>query len=301
MKFDRTADGRNKGAIATLIFHGIVLLLLLLFKFSLPLLQGGGDGILINFGNSVTGLGNAPLRSEPAEPVPARPVPAEPQAQPERQEREALLTQDMEEAPAVKSEPKPVVKATPVKTPVVKPVVKQPVAETKTDPKSVTSEPATQPKPVERTPNQQALFPGRKVDGSTNQSEGTAGGAGDQGKISGDALSGSNLGEGSGGSGGGTGGGVGPGRGIDFSLTGRSAEALPAPDYPGNIEGVVVVEVTVDKDGRVTAARPGVRGSTTNDSRLLNAARTAAMASRFSRQPDAPVQRGTITYRFKLQ
>lgn len=92
------------------------------------------------------------------------------------------------------------------------------------------------------------------------------------------------------------------GDGISFSLGGRSALKLPTPQYPSQKSGIVVVEVTVDRNGNVTNARGGVRGSTTNDAELVNAAEKAARRARFDvNQNAAAYQTGTITYVFKLQ
>jgi TonB family protein len=85
-------------------------------------------------------------------------------------------------------------------------------------------------------------------------------------------------------------------------LDGRSVLSLPKPEYTNQVEGDVVVEVTVDKDGRVIQATPGYRGSTTLDENLLQLAKKAALIARFDRNPNAPaVQKGTITYKFRLQ
>ncbi|MBN1819117.1 MAG: hypothetical protein JXR31_14930 [Prolixibacteraceae bacterium] len=92
------------------------------------------------------------------------------------------------------------------------------------------------------------------------------------------------------------------GSGISYSLSGRTSRSLPKPEYPGNEEGIVVVQVTVDKNGNVTKAEAGVRGSTTMNTLLLKAAREAAVKARFNIASNAPAfQVGTITYKFSLQ
>jgi len=64
----------------------------------------------------------------------------------------------------------------------------------------------------------------------------------------------------------------------------------------------VVVEVTVDQNGKVTKAVPGVKGSTTLDEYLLQSAKEAALKAVFDLKLDAPAyQKGTITYFFKLK
>ncbi len=91
------------------------------------------------------------------------------------------------------------------------------------------------------------------------------------------------------------------GSGPSYALAGRSATSLPKPQYPGNEEGVVVVQVTVDRNGNVTKATAGVRGSNTMNNSLLAAAQKAALKAKFNLDNSAPAyQTGTITYRFVL-
>jgi TonB family protein len=87
-----------------------------------------------------------------------------------------------------------------------------------------------------------------------------------------------------------------------YNLTGRKARVLSTPKYDSQSEGTVVVEITVDRNGNVTKAVAGVRGTTTIDQHLLQIAKEAALGSNFDRKPDAPsIQMGTITYHFKLR
>lgn len=95
--------------------------------------------------------------------------------------------------------------------------------------------------------------------------------------------------------------GPGGGEGISFDLTGRSPVNVQKPTYPGKEEGTVVVSITVDKNGRVISATPGVRGSTSLSQPLLDAAKNAALSTRFNEDPNASaIQKGTITYKFVL-
>jgi colicin import membrane protein len=90
--------------------------------------------------------------------------------------------------------------------------------------------------------------------------------------------------------------------GISYDLAGRTFHLLPPPKYDYQGEGRVVVEITVDRSGKVTQANPGAKGSTTLDEYLLNAAKESAMKAQFEPKPDAPViQKGTITYNFTLK
>jgi len=126
------------------------------------------------------------------------------------------------------------------------------------------------------------------------QSQGVTFPGGNQGVPTGDPDA-ENYGPGGSGSGN-------QGSGPSYSLAGRSAKSLPLPDYPGNEEGVVVVQITVDKYGNVTKAVAGARGSNTMNTELLTAARKAALLAKFNLDNSAPAfQTGTITYKFSLQ
>ena len=127
----------------------------------------------------------------------------------------------------------------------------------------------------------------------TSQSQGATFPGGNQGSPTGDPNAGT---YGPGGSGGGA-----QGEGISFNLSGRKGVSLPKPVYPGDDEGVVVVRVTVDKNGNVTAAEPGARGTTISDPRFHAEARQAALKAKFDKNENAPAfQQGTISYRFRL-
>jgi colicin import membrane protein len=133
--------------------------------------------------------------------------------------------------------------------------------------------------------------------GGTGNSDGKSQGAtfpgGNQGVATGDPNAGS---YGQGGSGSGS-----QGSGVSYALTGRTATSLVKPNYPGNDAGTVVVKVTVDKYGKVTAAEPGARGTTIMNQQFWNAAKTAALKTKFNLDESAPAfQQGTISYRFVL-
>jgi outer membrane biosynthesis protein TonB len=63
-----------------------------------------------------------------------------------------------------------------------------------------------------------------------------------------------------------------------------------------------VVKITVDKNGNVTQAEPGQKGTTTLNADLYDAAKRAALQAKFNVDNDAPAyQTGTITYKFIIQ
>ncbi len=86
-------------------------------------------------------------------------------------------------------------------------------------------------------------------------------------------------------------------------LQGRNVlGTLPSPSYGIQAEGTIVVEILVDQYGNVQKATAGVEGTTLTDATLWANCRKAAMEAHFNVSADAPaVQKGTITYNFKLK
>ncbi len=271
------------GLIGTIVFHGILIILFLTMGFSTPLPLPQEKGIMINFGSVEEAGGSAELEKTP-EKEEQQNIPEQTTQQQTQEtsnpEAENIVTQNQEEAPAVKDKQEETQTEPKETEPEPQP------AETDTKPKEETKE---EQKP-ERKVNEKALYPGKSTKES-GESEGQTEGEGNQGNESGSPLSDNYSDQASKGIG-----------GIDYSLSGRNPESLPKPDYKYQVEGKVIVEITVDKYGNVTKAVPGVKGSTTLNDNLLNAAKKAALNAKFDRKPNAPAyQKGTITYYFKLQ
>lgn len=171
----------------------------------------------------------------------------------------------------------------------------QPVV-TQTAPSEVISPPSQTQKVVKQEPvvDQRITDFWGKRDPSSSQGTGSGTGSG-QGTGTGQGTgSGQGSGEGSG-----VGSGTGDGSGPNFSLHGRSARYIPAPDYTEMDQGRVVVDVWVDKNGNVTKAIAGARGTTTSNPSLWRKSQQAALSAKFSVNLDAPEeQKGTITYSF---
>ena len=95
--------------------------------------------------------------------------------------------------------------------------------------------------------------------------------------------------------------GIGAGTGIGYELEGREAKYLPKPDKNFSESGRIVVTIYVDRNGNVTRATPGARGSTSSSEVLKKLALTAALKSKFHPVSNAPEEQiGTITYDFRL-
>lgn len=158
-------------------------------------------------------------------------------------------------------------------------------AKTNNETPTTTKQPET---PKQPEVNTNALF--KKSDKSKTQNGGSQGvtqGSGNQGKEGGDPNS--NRYDGT------------PGKGgAGFSLSGRSAKALPSPQATNNKEGKVVVKIWVDRNGNVTQVSAPEKGSTLTDAGYVQMSKAAAMKAKFSAKEDAPeTQTGTITYVFK--
>jgi len=261
--------GKN-GTIGTILFHGLLVGLFLFFGFSTPLPLPPEKGIMVNFGNMETGAGN----TEPIQSNFSREETSPPPETVKESGKESLMTQDFEEAPSLparETQKKETKKST----------LEKPIREEQGEQK-----PVEKPREV----NKKALFPARNNTGNTG-GEGETGKAGNQGNPFGSVNSPNHAQGNSRGN-----------DGISFSLAGRNPLSLPKPAYNYQVEGKVVVEVTVDRTGNVVSANPGVRGSTTLNEYLLSAAKKAALKAKFDTKSNAPaIQKGTITYHFMLQ
>jgi colicin import membrane protein len=287
----RLPSEKGKGIAGTVIIHIAVLLLLVLLSFSVPPPPEFEEGILVNFGTDQTGLGEI----EPSDAsIPQETSPPPTKQSKVKSEDDPLLTQNTEDAPEVKKVDPEAEKKKLEKIEADKKRRAELEAERKLkeeeekERKRIEAEQKRQADIMARTKNALA---NSKNTGTTSTSEGVAGGAGNQGAANGSVDS-KIRGEGSG-----TG-----TQGVSYSLQGRGSQSLPNPKYDIQQEGRVVVEVSVDRDGRVVQATPGVKGSTTLDADLLKVAKEAALLARFEAKADAPMtQKGTITYNFILK
>lgn len=263
-----TSDKDRRAAlIGTIIFHGILLVAMLFLGFSTPLPLPGEEGVVVDLGYSDQGMGNI----QPETPPPAS-TPQE--STPEPQPEEEIVTQSTEETISLPEKPK-----------------EKPKTETtETKPQQEQEKEVEQEEPEEPKVDPRALYPG-KQEGETGQSsQGETGQAGDQGKPTGTPGAGSYDGQG------------GAGDGISFSLGGRKADHLPKPAASFSESGTVVVNIWVNRYGKVTKAIAGARGTTTASPVLRRLAEQAAKRAKFNARMDAPEeQRGTITYHFLIK
>ncbi|MAO33848.1 MAG: energy transducer TonB [Flavobacteriales bacterium] len=178
------------------------------------------------------------------------------------EENEEIITQSIEENPAIK------------------------VLEKKKEP--IQNQEAKEEIVEEKKPeiNKKAIYTGKKK--NTTSTEGKENKKSNKGNENGDLNSqiynGGGIGE----------------NGNAYQLGGRKAIKKPKPK--GNqIEGKVVVMITVNRLGNVIYAVAGAKGSTTYNKELLERAKKAALATKFDTKRNAPEnQQGRIIYDFRL-
>lgn len=314
-----------RGLIGTIIFHGIILAVFLFFSFTAPFPPPEEQGIEINFGTNERGFGNVePQRQQYVPPVQEEeiqeetqvPIPEEVVEIPDDSEKEAqdLLTQELEEAAKIAAQKARDDEAERKRLEEIEnkrqaEIEKQRLAELerkRIEDERIRQEEFERARIAEEERKRQEQQQkqrndinqrmqrsfGGQGDSGKSESEGVREGSGNQGIKTGNVNSQDRSMINSSGS------------GVSYSLEGRNVVGpLKLPAYPGQETGTVVVQITVNKDGRVISAVPGVRGSTTMDSKLLDAAKKAALTARFNKITDPAAafsQKGTISYNFKI-
>lgn len=286
--FFKTSEEKKSAVVTTILFVIMILVMsIAIFPPEPKEIEGGGGGgtIALNFGFDDYGMGDNYTNPDRV---------AQAEANVSQSNENEILTSDNEDAVAIKETPKKDTKTPEPKKPETKPVVNTPA----------------QPQPDKSVTN---------AIGNLLGGDGNTGKAGNQGSQTGN-LNNSGY-DGAGGSGTGSGGGHGSGQGVgtgsgygsgsgagsgsghgNWKLDGRKSVAMPAPQYKCNEEGTVVVEISVDKNGKVVEAKPGIRGTTNTAKCLMDIAKAAALQSKFDSSTTAPEKQvGTITYNFKLR
>jgi TonB family protein len=210
-------------------------------------------------GGILVNFGNVDAAAGTFEPRPAADVPSQPAETPPQPVPEDLQTQDTEESVAI--------------------------AEAKKKEEQRRKEEEERRKREEAIRNRVAGAFGSG--GAAENSQGDAPeGAGNQGNPFGNSDQGANTGVGGYGS---------------FNLSGRSlgAGGLPRPDYTVQVEGRIVLNITVDPNGNVIFAEIG-RGTNIDNDSMRKSAREAARRAKFNQIDSPNNQSGTITYIYKF-
>ena len=263
------------GLSGSLIFCIIMFLILWLsiLKTVLPAME---TGILVNFGNDLegalgmyepmnTGEGDNDLAEPDIPDVSEQPTLSTPQ--------ETAITQNIEQTASINAENR----------------IKE---EEKRKQEQLRKEQEEQKRQaeLERQRQQQAInnqVAGAFGRGNTpSEGQGTGAGQGNQGSPQGSSDHGANSGVGGYG---------------DVALAGRRlVGSLPRPAYSVQEEGVIVVDITVNKNGNVISAIIG-RGTTIDNATLRNSALEAARKARFNTVTANENLSGKITYRYYLR
>lgn len=290
-----TNSERKSLVITTILTTAIVIALFLL---GLHYMEPPEEsGIAINFGTSEMGAGDyqspQPVKTAPSEDnttqsTKVEAVESQPEANSSTKLEDDIVTQEKEEAPVIEKkakQPKP-----DASTEKEQPKTETTEKTTETTEKEV-EEKKPDPKPDQSTTDAlNSILNGSQHDGGAGQGEGDDNRAGDKGDPDGDPNAKSYYGQ---------------GKGLDgdgnYRLGGRKALNKKTYVQNCNESGVVVVEIKVNREGKVVRATPGVKGTTNTSSCLLDPARRAAQETTFNVDEKAPsVQTGYIIYEFRL-
>ncbi len=268
------------GLAGTLFIHGAIFLALYFFVLvppNPPWADGGGPAMLLgqeNMGGESTSPVQDPQQNETYTPLESQTTPDE-------------LSQSTDDDVDV------VAKVNDKKTEPNKPVITPPTEK----PKDIVELPKTNPN---------SMFKRRNNANNTAGGYGSGTEPGNEGRPEGtpDGVLGGTGNGGPGGGGDGPGGdGDGPSGpasgGFKYSLGGRRLAKKPVISTNSNDVGIVVVNITVDRQGNVIKAEPGARGTTTLNLDKLKVAKQAALDTKFTPKPDGPAEQfGTMTVSF---
>ena len=299
MQKNKEKKYKAQGVVGTILFHIIVLLFLLIF--GLSTIPKEEEGVLVNLGDSRIGWGKQEPKKAVAQsnPKPKSTPPPASVSKKVEPTKEQIKTQDYDEAPEVKSEEQKKKEEAEKQKRLEQEKIRKEQERIKREEQEKlrkAEEERKRKEAEERKKQEEAKAINDKVNNSFNKnsgsstSEGNTKGSGNQGYVTGDPNSKNRSGSGLG------------NKGDGFQLAGRSlVGSLPKPDYNIQEEGIVVVKIKVDRNGYVVGAEYSLKGSNTQDSRLINAAIKAAKRAKFNKDPNASAfVYGTITYHFVL-
>ncbi len=234
-----------------------------------PIEEAGMGGMVVNYGTEVTGMGTDYNSIE------------EPSADPNANQK--APDKVVPEQPTIQQST-PQASDKDVLTQNTEEAVSINTKKTKT---TATPNAAVEDKPAKPTINQSALYKG-KANKGTGKGDGTGTTPGNQGSVNGDPLS-NNYGEGGSGFG-------------ETPIALRRFTNLVTPTDDGQKTGRIAVRITINKQGIVTNAVPGVKGTTLSDRDLWQKCRDAVMGARLNQSSTAPDEQvGVVVFNFKVQ
>ncbi|MGE0635773.1 MAG: cell envelope integrity protein TolA [Bacteroidia bacterium] len=280
MQFLTDKDKRN-GLLGTIFFHALLVFIFIYFKLNLTFpppfpVVPEELGMEVNFGNSETGWGEEEPSSggspEPENSAVAAAAPAA--SKPEKsvaKTQEELLTQQAEETARVEAQQKKIAEAKKAE-----------------EQKKIEAEKQRVEAEKKKKSDDISKMVGNAFGNGTSESQGINKGPGNQGDPNGTPGS-PNYGPG-GGSG-----------NIGFSLNGRKMVQRPVIIEKSQDQGKVVVKIIVDRNGKVTKATAGERGTTATSAYLFRISEEAALKTKFDANPATEEQVGTMTFTYKLE
>lgn len=280
MKYLETKHQRNSARITALI---ALLLFLLLFFVGPQYLDPPEEyGVAVNFGNTDFGSGNKPLAQprkaveekvvEEAQPEPSK---AEPTQTPTKTEE--VMTEENAEAIAIKKQKEAEAKA-------------KAEAERIEREKREAEERERREKAEKQKKLDDLIGGVKNSSGNDDGGEGPDNQGGNKGQLDGDPYAPSYFG------------GSGPGKGgVGYGLGGRGRPSRQIYKQDCNEEGLVVVRIEVDRQGKVVKATPGIKKSTNTHPCLLEPAKKIALSHKWPADPEAPAKQiGFVSINFTL-
>ncbi|RZV65602.1 MAG: energy transducer TonB [Flavobacteriaceae bacterium] len=285
MKYFETKHEKDSAKITALI---TIILVLLLFIVGHDYMDPPEEyGIAVNFGTTDFGSG----RIQPKEPIKSTPqeikdTPKEttkevrPKENVKKESPEEALTEDNEESIAMKKK-----KAKEDAERKAKEAAERAERERKE------AEERKQREEEEKRKKLDEMMGGlNKSDGEASGSEGNDDSPGDKGQIDGNPYANSYYGQPGSGEG-----------GLGYGLKGRGKATYKRMKQDCNEEGLVIVRIVVNREGRVIETTPGVKGTTNNHPCLLEPAKKIALSHKWRPDPKAPSKQiGFVKVNFNL-
>ncbi len=268
---------KKKSAIITVVIA--VLLLVLFFSLGLRYLDPPiSYGMEVNFGSSNVGSGDL----IPKKPLAAKPIPVQ-------KEKEVV---EESTPPPPKSNIQELSEVVTEKESTVAVDTKKEKDQAVPDDVEKVKEPEPEPKPTVSEATKKMLsnfINNQPKTGEEDSGNGDDLLLGDKGKLEGNPYATRYFDE------------AGLGKGKGYGLNGRSLMSDGRQVQECNEAGTVVVRITVNRDGRVVSAEPGVKGTTNTHPCLMEPAKQTALLHRWYPDAKAPQKQiGFVVIQFKL-